>query len=201
MVARGAQGRYGARSANAIGAACGSAAFILAEGTIAVSSSSFVVTLSCLNQPGIVARVSTLLFSHGGNIVEAHQFDDALTGKFFMRMVFNLADAAAFGALQDEFATVAGDYGMTCTLRPAAQRRKVLLLVSKFHHCLADLLYRWRLGELPMDVVGIVSNHPRATYAGSISARFRFIICRSPKTPSRSRKRRSRPLSMKPAPI
>ncbi len=129
-------------------------------------SSSYVVTLSCLNQPGIVARVSTLLFSHGGNIVEAHQFDDALTGKFFMRMVFSLGDAAAFGALQAEFGEVAASYGMTWTLRPAAQRRKVLLLVSKFHHCLADLLYRWRLGELPMDVVGIISNHPRTTYDG-----------------------------------
>jgi formyltetrahydrofolate deformylase len=131
-----------------------------------VSSSSFVVTLSCLNQPGIVARVSTLLFSHGGNIVEAHQFDDTLTGKFFMRMVFSLADADAYPALQAEFADVAAGYAMTWTLRPAAQRRKVLLLVSKFHHCLADLLYRWRLGELPMDVVGIVSNHPLTTYEG-----------------------------------
>ncbi len=131
-----------------------------------MSSSSFVVTLSCLNQPGIVARVSTLLFSHGGNIVEAHQFDDTLTGKFFMRMVFNLADADVYPALQAEFADVAAGYGMTWTLRPAAQRRKVLLLVSKFHHCLADLLYRWRLGELPMDVVGIVSNHPLTTYEG-----------------------------------
>jgi len=131
-----------------------------------VSSSSFVVTLSCLNQPGIVARVSTLLFSHGGNIVEAHQFDDILTGKFFMRMVFNLADADAYPALQAEFAEVAAGYGMTWTLRPAEQRRKVLLLVSKFHHCLADLLYRWRLGELPMEVVGIVSNHPLETYDG-----------------------------------
>jgi len=131
-----------------------------------VSSSSFVVTLSCLNQPGIVARVSTLLFSHGGNIVEAHQFDDTLTGKFFMRVVFNLADAAAYPALQAEFADVAAGYTMTWTLRPAEQRRKVLLLVSKFHHCLADLLYRWRLGELPMDVVGIISNHPLETYTG-----------------------------------
>jgi formyltetrahydrofolate deformylase len=142
------------------------AARVLAEGTSAVSSSSFVVTLSCLNQPGIVARVSTLLFSHGGNIVEAHQFDDTLTGKFFMRMAFSLADADAFGAFEAEFAGVAGGYGMTWTLRPVAERRKVLLLVSKFHHCLADLLYRWRLGELPMDVVGIVSNHPLSTYAG-----------------------------------
>ncbi|WP_295529862.1 formyltetrahydrofolate deformylase [Novosphingobium sp. Chol11] len=131
-----------------------------------MSSSSFVVTLSCLNQPGIVARVSTLLFSHGGNIVEAHQFDDTLTGKFFMRVVFNLADAAAYPALQAEFADVAAGYTMTWTLRPAEQRRKVLLLVSKFHHCLADLLYRWRLGELPMDVVGIISNHPLETYTG-----------------------------------
>lgn len=124
-----------------------------------------VLTLSCPDQPGIVARVTGLLFDHGGNIREAAQFDDAETGRFFMRVVFTLADAQAPG-LSDRFADLATRDGMTWAIRPTDRARKVLLLVSKFDHCLADLLYRWRIGELAMDVVGIVSNHPRATFDG-----------------------------------
>ena len=124
-----------------------------------------VLTLSCPDQPGIVARVTGLLFDHGGNIREAAQFDDAETGQFFMRVVFTLPDAQATG-LNDRFADLATHYGMTWAIRPTDRARKVLLLVSKFDHCLADLLYRWRIGELAMEVVGIVSNHPRATFDG-----------------------------------
>ena len=124
-----------------------------------------VLALSCPDQPGIVARVTGLLFEAGANIREAAQFEDAETGRFFMRVLFSLADAPA-AALPDQFGALAGACGMTWSIRPAEARRKVLLLVSKFDHCLADLLYRWRIGELPMDVVGIVSNHPRATFDG-----------------------------------
>jgi len=124
-----------------------------------------VLALSCPDQPGIVARVTGLLFEAGANIREAAQFEDAETGRFFMRVLFSLADEAA-AALPDRFGALAGACGMTWSIRPAEARRKVLLLVSKFDHCLADLLYRWRIGELPMDVVGIVSNHPRATFDG-----------------------------------
>jgi len=124
-----------------------------------------VLALSCPDQPGIVARVTGLLFEAGANIREAAQFEDAETGRFFMRVLFSLADEAA-AALPDRFGALAGACGMTWSIRPAEARRKVLLLVSKFDHCLADLLYRWRIGELRMDVVGIVSNHPRATFDG-----------------------------------
>ncbi len=124
-----------------------------------------VLTLSCPDQPGIVARVTGLLFDHGGNIREAAQFDDAETGRFFMRVVFTLPDAAEAG-LTDRFADLARRDGMTWSIHASDRARKVLLLVSKFDHCLADLLYRWRIGELAMEVVGIVSNHPRATFDG-----------------------------------
>ncbi|MFD1036411.1 formyltetrahydrofolate deformylase [Sphingomonas hankookensis] len=124
-----------------------------------------VLTLSCPDQPGIVARVTGLLFDHGGNIREAAQFDDAETGRFFMRIVFTLPDTQA-PRLNDRFADLATRDGITWAIRPTDRARKVLLLVSKFDHCLADLLYRSRIGELAMDVVGIVSNHPRATFDG-----------------------------------
>ena len=117
---------------------------------------SAVLTLSCPDQPGIVARVSTFLFESGANIIDAQQFDDKETGKFFMRVVF---DAADLGLIRDGFAGAGKSFSMSWSLRDAAQRLKVMLLVSRFDHCLADLLYRWRIGELPMDIVAVVSNH------------------------------------------
>ncbi|HEY0270363.1 MAG TPA: formyltetrahydrofolate deformylase [Sphingomonas sp.] len=131
-----------------------------------MSADKFIITLSCPNRPGIVAKISTLLFSHGGNILEAHQFDDVLTGRFFMRTVFNLPNGGDVAAVTREFVAVAENLGMDWQIRRKGERKRVLILVSKFDHCLADLLYRWRIGELAMDVVGIVSNHPLETYAG-----------------------------------
>ena len=125
----------------------------------------YILTLSCPDQPGIVARVTGLLFEAGGNIREAAQFEDPETGRFFMRVLFTLAEAGGVD-LSDRFGAVARRHDMTWSIRRADARRKVLILVSKFDHCLADLLYRWRIGELAMDVVGIVSNHPAAAFAG-----------------------------------
>ena len=127
----------------------------------------YLLTLACPNQPGIVARVTAELFRHGGDILEAHQFDDIETGRFFIRIVFNLAEDDRLGALVEGFRPIADQYAMDWALRRRDERRKVLLLASRFDHCLVDLLYRWRIGELKMDVVGIVSNHPRETYAGA----------------------------------
>jgi formyltetrahydrofolate deformylase len=115
-----------------------------------------VLTLSCPDQPGIVARVSTFLFESGANIIDAQQFDDKETGKFFMRVVFDTADLSR---VRDGFVTIGKAFAMDWSLRDTAERLKVMLLVSKFDHCLTDLLYRWRIGELPMDVVAVVSNH------------------------------------------
>ena len=125
-----------------------------------------ILTLSCEDKPGIVARVATAIFEHGGNIHEAHQFDDIETGKFFARIVFSLADGGGAEAARAALEPVALRYAMDWVVRPVDQRRKVLLLVSKFDHCLADLLYRQRIGELSADIVGIVSNHPREVFNG-----------------------------------
>jgi formyltetrahydrofolate deformylase len=123
----------------------------------------FVLTLSCPDRAGIVAAVSNHLAGQGGNILEAQQFGDAETGRFFMRLVFEDTERD-LAALDAGFAGFAKQFTMQWTLRDRTRRRRVMLLVSKFDHCLADILYRWRISELPMDIAGIVANHPRETY-------------------------------------
>ena len=123
----------------------------------------FILTLSCANRPGIVAAVTTALFEAGGDISDARQFDDPETGRFFMRVVF--AAPVAPGEVAAALAPVAARFAMAWRLRPLAERRRVMILVSRFDHCLVDLLYRWRIGEIPMTLTGVVANHPRETYA------------------------------------
>ena len=125
-----------------------------------------VLTLSCLNRPGIVAAVSGYLFEQSCNILEAQQFDDTGANQFFARIRFNRADDAApsLDSIRDGFAAIAHRFALDWRVRSRDERRRVMLLVSKFDHCLADLLYRWRIGEIPMDLTGIISNHPRETY-------------------------------------
>ncbi|HSI19288.1 MAG TPA: formyltetrahydrofolate deformylase [Sphingomonas sp.] len=118
--------------------------------------------LSCDDRPGLVAMVASFLTGQGGNIVDAQQFDDRLTGRFFMRVVFEVSGEDRADTLRAAFAPVAQDMGAEWTLRSGRERQRVLLMVSKFDHCLGDLLYRHRIGELDMEVVGIVSNHPRS---------------------------------------
>lgn len=118
-----------------------------------------ILTLSCADKPGITAGVTSYLFQIGANILEAQQFNDEDSGRFFMRVEFDprQTDAAAIRA---GFGGIAAAHGMDWQLRAKGARRKVLLLVSKFDHCLGDLLYRTRIGELDMDVVGVIGNHP-----------------------------------------
>jgi formyltetrahydrofolate deformylase len=126
----------------------------------------FVMTLSCPDRPGIVSAVSTFLAHNGQNILDAQQFNDIETRHFFMRVVFNAADLAVdLAALQTGFTAIADRFGMDWQLRERAARRRVMLLVSKSDHCLVDILYRWRTGELEMIPTAIVSNHPRETFA------------------------------------
>src|SRR6476660_6579960 len=126
----------------------------------------YVLTLSCPDRPGIVSAVSTFLAHNGQNILDAPQFDDLETGHFFMRVVFNPADLAVnLAALQTGFTAIAERFGMDWQMRDRATRRRVMLLVSKSDHCLVDILYRWRTGELEMIPTAIVSNHPRETYS------------------------------------
>ena len=126
----------------------------------------YVLTLSCRNRPGIVAAVTTRLFELGGDIRDARQFDDSETGRFFMRVVFDVAPEGTDRAgLEAALEAVAAPFGMAWRLRPQGEKRRVMILVSKFDHCLVDLLYRWRIGEIPMALTAVVANHPRETYA------------------------------------
>ncbi len=125
----------------------------------------FILTLSGPNRPGIVAAVAQALFARGSNILDAQQYDATETGRFFMRVVFDrVADADALTALRENFSRVGEELDLTWIIRPRSQKKRVALLVSKFDHCLADLMYRWRIGELPMEPALIISNHPRETF-------------------------------------
>lgn len=163
---------------------------------------SFVVTLHCTDQPGIVAGISRVLARHGGNVTESKTFEDAVHGTFFARFAFTLpsvdgtgdtvpgagagdtaaeagagtalsvapvaqaADSAADPAasavagLREDLDAVALEFDMTLDLRPLGRHMPVVLMVSKWEHCLRDLLYRAQAGHLPIDIVAVVSNHP-----------------------------------------
>ncbi|MGO4915037.1 formyltetrahydrofolate deformylase [Pseudogemmobacter sp. W21_MBD1_M6] len=129
-------------------------------------SAPYILTLSCKNHAGIVAAVSTFLAQCGANIVEAQQYDDTDTGNFFMRIAFDFVAEDRFDAVLAGFGDVAGPHGLDFGFKTPTARKKVMILVSKFDHCLADLLYRHRIGELEMDVVGICANHPATSFVG-----------------------------------
>jgi formyltetrahydrofolate deformylase len=136
-----------------------------ANGSNDMSTDHIILTLSCVNKPGIVAAVSTYLFESGFNILEANQFDDTETHWFFMRVVLNaVRDDAGIAALKAGFAPIADRFEMKWTMRSKGDKQRVMILVSKFDHCLTDLIYRWRIGDIPMDISAIVSNYPLSTY-------------------------------------
>lgn len=124
-----------------------------------------VLTLACADRPGITARVTGFLFERGANILDAQQFNDRCeaggTDRFFMRVVFDPDGATAEG-LRADFTALAGAFGMEWKMAREDRPRRTVIMVSKFDHCLVDLIYRWRTGELAIDPVAIVSNHPRA---------------------------------------
>jgi formyltetrahydrofolate deformylase len=130
-----------------------------------MSHSRFVLTLSCINRPGIVAAVATCLFAQQGDIREAQQFDDSETGKFFARIAFDIPAGNTIDSMRVELAAIAERFGMAWRLNDHSAPRRILLLVSKFDHCLVDLLYRWRIGELAMTPAAIVSNHGIENFA------------------------------------
>ena len=104
--------------------------------------------------------VSGLLVEHGGNILESQQFDDLAEDRFFMRVKFAVDRRRPVEALRAAFAPVAETWGMAWELWAADAPYRTLILVSKFSHCLNDLLFRWSNGSLQVDVAGVVSNHP-----------------------------------------
>ncbi|MEU5194463.1 formyltetrahydrofolate deformylase [Streptomyces scabiei] len=119
----------------------------------------YILTLRCPDQPGIVHALAAGVAQAEGNILESAQFSDPGTGIFTIRVSLE-TPAADTGKLRDELALRLARFDPVLTVRPEEQRRRVLLMVSKFDHCLVDLLYRWDLGELPVDIPLIVSNHP-----------------------------------------
>jgi formyltetrahydrofolate deformylase len=121
-----------------------------------------VLTLSCPDTLGIVHAVSGFLVEHGCTIRESQQFEDPDSGSFFMRVKFARADGGTLDVerLRDEFTEVSGRFSMSWRMADAAERQRVLIMVSRFAHCLNDLLFRTSIGELNLDVVAVVSNHP-----------------------------------------
>ena len=119
---------------------------------------SYIVTLSCADRPGIVHAVASYLVDRGANIVDSQQFDDRKGRQFFMRVHFEVA-GVALDELETSFADVATGFGMTWSMFSAAAPYRTLVLVSKFGHCLNDLLFRQSTGSLNIEIPAIVSNH------------------------------------------
>ncbi|SUZ32726.1 Formyltetrahydrofolate deformylase [Roseibaca ekhonensis] len=120
---------------------------------------SFALTVTCASTRGIVAAIAAFLADHGCNITDSSQFDDMETGRFFMRVSFASEEAATLDSLQTGFAEIGARFGMEYAFHDEAERMKVIIMVSRFGHCLNDLLYRWRIGALPIDIVAVISNH------------------------------------------
>ncbi|MBN8886181.1 MAG: formyltetrahydrofolate deformylase [Rudaea sp.] len=119
----------------------------------------YILTLSCPDRTGIVYRVSGLLFESACNILDAQQFGDEETRRFFLRIHFDVAAASDMAALEARFGELAREFGMDWQIRDARKRARLLILVSKQGHCLNDLLFRVRSGQLPVDIAAVASNH------------------------------------------
>ena len=124
----------------------------------------FVMRLSCQNRPGIVAAVSGQLFEAGFNILDSQQFDDTETDMFFVRIAVECEREFTRSDMQGLMQPLVQRFDMELDVRDTATRQRVAILASKADHCLADLLYRWRSGDLDIDVVAVISNHPREVY-------------------------------------
>ncbi|MBY0138618.1 formyltetrahydrofolate deformylase, partial [Paracoccus yeei] len=119
----------------------------------------YCLTVTCPSTRGIVAAISTALAEQGCNIVDSSQFDDVETGRFFMRVSFVSEEGTGLAALQQSLAPAAQAFGMDYAFHDEAEKMKVVIMVSRFGHCLNDLLYRWRIGALPIEIVAVISNH------------------------------------------
>jgi formyltetrahydrofolate deformylase len=143
-----------------------------------IAVSDYVLTLSCPDRPGIVSAVASFIADHDCNIVESQQFGDRAGGTFFMRVQFEPVHGTRLNVdrLRGDFAGTAGHFGMAWRLLVAAEKQRVLILVSKFGHCLNDLLYRANSGALNIDVPAVISNHPDlGMLADTYSVPFRHI--------------------------
>ncbi len=120
----------------------------------------YVLTLSCPEKPGIVYAVSGFLVRQSADILASQQYGEAPDGRFFMRVHFGVPSGAQLSDLKRDFAQVAEEYQMSWQLNDNAARVRTLIMVSRLGHCLNDLLFRWRTGTLPVNIVAVVSNHP-----------------------------------------
>ncbi|MCA0848712.1 formyltetrahydrofolate deformylase [Salipiger thiooxidans] len=121
--------------------------------------SQIILTASCPVRPGIVAAISTFLAEQGCNIHDSSQFSDIANDRFFMRLSFESENGVTRAALSEGFAGTAASFGMDYAFHDPSEKMKVVIMVSRFGHCLNDLLYRWRIGALPIDIVAVISNH------------------------------------------
>jgi len=116
--------------------------------------------LACPDRVGLLARLTTFIAFHGGNLLEVSQFTDALAGWFFVRMAVDTQTLALdLPALRRAFKPIGDELNADWTIRDGGERVRVVILVSKLDHCLADLLWRWRSGEIAMEIPAVISNH------------------------------------------
>lgn len=140
------------------------------------ATSSYVLTLSCPDKQGIVHAVSSYLFMTGGNIEDSQQFGDADTGLFFMRVLFSAEQPVTVDKLRASFAAIGDSFRMDWQIHRDSDRMRIVLMVSKFGHCLNDLLFRSRTGALPVEIAAVVSNHTDfEDLVGSYGVPFRHI--------------------------
>ncbi|MEV8468248.1 formyltetrahydrofolate deformylase [Fluviibacterium sp. DFM31] len=119
----------------------------------------YCLTVACTSTRGIVAAIATFLAENGCNITDSSQFDDLETGQFFMRISFLSETGRNIATLTEAFGSVAQGFDMQFAFHDESEKMKVVIMVSRFGHCLNDLLYRWRIGALPIDIVAVISNH------------------------------------------
>jgi formyltetrahydrofolate deformylase len=154
---------------------------------------SYVLTIMCPDRPGIVHAVSGFLVEHGGNILESQQFEDPEENRFFMRVLFVAPPPTGLEQLRTTFSGVADAFSMRWELWEATAPYRTLILVSKFTHCLNDLLFRWRNGDLQIDVAGVVSNHPDCA---PLAAHYGVDFHHVPVTPETKREAEGRLLGL-----
>lgn len=119
----------------------------------------YCLTVTCPTRRGIVAAIASYLAEQGCNITDSSQFDDTQTGRFFMRVSFIPETGVSFAQLEEGFRATAEAFEMTASFHDENRKMKVVIMVSRFGHCLNDLLYRWRIGALPIEIVAVISNH------------------------------------------
>lgn len=119
----------------------------------------YALRVQCPSARGIVAAISDFLARADCNITDSAQFDDLAAGGFFMRISFRSEGGRGLDDLRTGFAPIAARFGMQADFFDEKVKRRAIIMVSRFGHCLNDLLYRWRIGALPLDIAAVVSNH------------------------------------------